>query len=71
MLRDCVKSSVWIGRSRKAEGHFLTDMDISWGFQVAAMFQIMSTMALELPSFLETSKNIQNISPNLQLNYKP
>ena len=28
------------GRSRKSEGRFLTDTDISWGQQVVVMFQI-------------------------------
>ena len=40
VLRDGVKSAARVGRSQKAEGHFLTD--ISWGHQVAVMFQIIS-----------------------------
>ena len=71
VLRDGVKSAVRVGRSRKAEGRFLTDTDISWGLQVAAMFQIMSTMALELPSFLEALEDIRGISPDVQLDYEP
>ena len=71
VLRDGVKSAVQIGRSRKAEGRFLKDMDISWGLQVAAMFQIMSTMALELPSFLEALEDIWGISPYVQLDCEP
>ena len=31
VLRDGVKSAIWVGRSRKAEGRFLTDTDLSWG----------------------------------------
>ena len=71
VLRDGVKSAVRIGRSRKAEARFLTDTDISWGLQVAVMFQIMSTMALEVPSFLETLEDIRGISPDVQLDYEP
>ena len=71
VLRDGNKSAVRIGRSRKAEGRFLTETDISWGLQVAVMFQIMSTMALELPSFLEALEAIRGISPDVQLDYEP
>ena len=71
VLRDGVKSAVRIGRSQKAEACFLTDTDISWGLQVAIMFQIMSTMALELPSFLEALEDIRGISPDVQLDYEP
>ena len=51
-LRNGVKSAVCVARARKAEECFLENSDISWGQQVAVMFQIVSTMALELPSFL-------------------
>ena len=52
VLRNGVKSAVCVARARKAEGCFLENSDILWGQQVAVMFQIVSTMALELPSFL-------------------
>ena len=42
VLRDGVKLAVRIGRSRKAEGRFLSGSDIPWGQQVAVMFQIVS-----------------------------
>ena len=29
VLRDGVKSAIWVGRSRKAEGRFLMNMDLS------------------------------------------
>ena len=51
VLRDGVKSAVRIGRSQKAEACFLTDTDILWGLQVAVMFQIISTMALDCHHF--------------------
>ena len=44
VLRDGVKSAVREGHSRKPEGRFLTDTDLSWGQQVAVMFQIISTI---------------------------
>ena len=53
VLRNGVKSVVRVARARKAEGCFLLNSDIQWGQQVAVMFQIVSTMVLELPSFLE------------------
>ena len=59
VLCDGVKSAARVGRFRKAEGCFLTDTDLSWGHQVAVMFQIISTLALELPSFLEALADIR------------
>ena len=53
VMRDGVKSAIRDGRSHKAEGWFLTDTDLSWGQQVAVMFQIISTLTLEVPSFLK------------------
>ena len=44
VLRDRVRSAVRVGRSRKAEKCFLTHVNISWGQQVAVMFQIVSTL---------------------------
>ena len=35
------------------------------------MFQIMLTMALELPSFLEALEDIRGVSPDVQLDYEP
>ena len=71
VLRDGVKSAVPVGRSRKAEGCFLSGSDISWGQQVAVMFQIVSTVALELPSFLAELENLHGISPNVHLECEP
>ena len=71
VLRDGVKSSVRVGRSRKAEGRFLSVSDIPWGQQVAVMFQIVSTVALELPSFLAELENLRGISPNVHLECEP
>ena len=57
VLRDGVKSAIRVGRSRKAEGRFQTDTDLSWGQKVAVMFKIISTLTLEVPSFLEAMYN--------------
>ena len=65
------KSAVRVGRSRKSEGHFLTDTDLSWGQQVAVMFQIVSTMALEFPLFLEALEAIRGVSPDVHLDCEP
>ena len=43
--------------------------DIPWG-QVAVMFQIVSTLALELPSFLGELEELRGMSPNVQLNFE-
>ena len=44
-------SAIHIGRSRKAEKCFLTEANISWGQQVTVMFQIVSTLVVEVPAF--------------------
>ena len=71
VLRNGVKSAVRVARARKAEGCFLVNSDIPWGQQVAVMFQIVSTMALELPSFLGELEELRGMSPNVQLNFEP
>ena len=71
VLHDGVKSAVRVGRSRKAEGRFLSGSDIPWGQQVAVMFQIVSTVALELPSFLAELENLRGISANVHLHCEP
>ena len=71
VLQDGVKSAVRVGRSRKAEGCFLSGSDIPWGQHVAVMFQIVFTMVLELPSFLAELENLKGVSPNVHLQYEP
>ena len=70
VLWDGVKSAVRVARARKAEGCFLANSDISWGQQVAVMFQIVSTMALELPTFLGQLEELRGMSPNVQLHFE-
>ena len=71
VLRNGGKSAVRVARARKAEECFLLNSDIQWGQQVAVMFQIVSTMALELPSFLEGLGLVKGMSPNVQLTFEP
>ena len=71
VLRNGEKSAVRVARVRKAEECFLLNSDIEWGQQVAVMFQIVSTMALELPSFLEGLGIVKGMSPNVQLTFEP
>ena len=71
VLRDGVKSAIRVGRSCKVEGRFLTDADLSWGQQVAVMFQIISTLTLEGPSFLKGIAALRGVSPNVQLYSEP
>ena len=71
VLRDGVKSAVRVARARKAEGCFLANSDIPWGQQVAVMFQFVSTMALELSSFLGELEELRGMSPNVQLHFEP
>ena len=44
---------------------------VQWGQQVAAMFQIISTMVVELPSFQEELEEISGMPPNVQLKSEP
>ena len=67
ILRDGVRSAVRVGRSRKAEKCFLTDVNISWGQQVAVMFQIVSTLMEEVPDFALMMQELRGEQPRIQL----
>ena len=67
VLRDGVKLAIRVGPSCKAERRFLTEPNISWGQQVAVMFQILLTLALEVPVFSQFMHELQGESPNVQL----
>ena len=71
VLRNGIKSAVRVARERKAEVCFLLNSDIQWGQQVAAMFQIISTMVVELPSFQEELEEISGMPLNIQLISEP
>ena len=71
VLRDGVRSAVRVGRSRKAEKCFLTDVNISWGQHVAVMFQIVSTLMEEVPDFASGMKKLRGVQPRLQLLNSP
>ena len=67
VLRDGVRSAIRVGRSRKAEKCFLTDVNISWGQQVAVMFQIVSTLMEEVPAFALGMRELRGVQPQMQL----
>ena len=67
VLRDGVRSAVRVGWSRKAEKCFLTDVNISWGQQVAVMFQIVSTLMEEVPDFALRLQELRGEQPRIQL----
>ena len=46
---------------------FLTEVNISWGQQVTVMFQIVSTMMVEVPAFAALMRELKGESPNIQL----
>ena len=71
VLRDGVRSAVRVGRSRKAEKCFLTDVNISWGQQVAVMFQIVSTLMEEVPAFALRMRELRGEQPRVQLMDNP
>ena len=66
VLRDGVRSAVRVGRSRKAEKCFLTNVNISWGQQVAVMFQIVSTLMEEVPDFALRMMELRGEQPHMQ-----
>ena len=67
VLRDGVRSAVRVGRSRKAETCFLTDVNISWGQQVTVMFQIVSSLMEEVPAFALIMRELRGEQPKVQL----
>ena len=71
VLRDGVRSAVRVGRSRKAEICFLTDVNISWGQQVTVMFQIVSTLMEEEPAFTLRMMELRGEQPRVQLMDNP
>ena len=71
VLRDGVRSAVRVGRSRKAETCFLTDVNISWGQQVTVMFQIVSTLMEEVPAFALRMRELRGEQPQVQLMDNP
>ena len=66
VLRDGVRSALRVGRSRKAEKCFLTNGNISWGQQVAVMFQIVSTLMEEVPVFALRMMELRGKQPHMQ-----
>ena len=66
VLRDGVRSALRVGRSRKAEKCFLTNGNISWGQQVAVMFQIVSTLMEEVPDFALRMMELRGEQPHMQ-----
>ena len=66
VLRDGARSAIRIGRPSKAETCFLTEANIAWGQQVTAMFQIVSTMMVEVPAFAGLMRELKGESPNIQ-----
>ena len=67
VLRDGVKSAIRVGRSRKAERCFLDNAQITWGQQVAIMFQIVSTLMEEVPDFELAMRTLDVGQPLVQL----
>ena len=45
--------------------------NISWGQQVTVMFQIVSTMMVEVPAFANLMRELKGESPNIQLYSEP
>ena len=66
VLRDGVRSALRVGRSRKAEKCFLANGNISWGQQVAVMFQIVSTLMEEVPAFASRMRELRGEQPLMQ-----
>ena len=71
VLRDGVKSAALVGRSRRAAERILEDVGIPLGHQVAAMFQIVCTIALEVPLVLQDIESLHGVSPNVSLACEP
>ena len=63
VLRDGVKSAALVGRSRRVAEQILEDVGIPLGHQVAAIFQIICTLALEVPLALHDIESLHGESP--------
>ena len=70
VLRDGVKSATRVGHSRGATERFLEYDGIPWGHQVAVMFQIVSALALEVPSVLQDIDKLHGVY-NVSLSCEP
>ena len=68
VLRDGAKPSLRTGRSRKADRGFLENVSLQ---HVAVMFQIVSTLVLEVQAAAECLVKIRGIPPNVLLPVEP
>ena len=71
VLRDGAKLAARVGRSRRAAWQILDDVDIPWGHQMAAMFQIVCALALEVSAVLLELGQLKGVSPNVTLACEP
>ena len=71
VLLDGVKSAVLLADPGRWRGASFRAQTFHGGQQVAVMFQIVSTMVLELPSFLVELENLRGVSPNVHLHCEP
>ena len=71
VLRDGAKQAARVGHSRRAARQFLDDVDIPSGHQVAAMFQIVCTLALDVPEVLLKIGQLNGVAPNVTLACEP
>ena len=71
VLRDGVKPAARVGRSRRAARQILDNVEIPWSHQVAVMFQIVCTLALEVPEVLLELGQLKGVPPSINLSCEP
>ena len=66
VLWDGVKPAARVGHSRRAARQILDNVDIPRSQQVAAMFQIVCTLALDVPEVLPELGRLKGVPPNVK-----
>ena len=71
MLRDGVKPTARVGRSRRVARRILDNVDIPRSQQVAVMFQIVCVLALDVPEVLHELGRLKGVPQNVKLSCEP
>ena len=70
-LQDCSIAGRGETENRRVARQFMDDVDIPWGHQVAAMFQIVCALALDVPEVLLEIGQLNGVAPNVTLACEP
>ena len=71
VLQSGIKSAERIARSKKAERCLMDNVSVPWGQQVVVMFQIVSTLTLDVPAAAGGVSDLHSVFPNVLLSSEP